>query len=480
MTCWSDFMPEFTDEDDSIPNLEIEDELDYEHSRAFYLYLISKNSDLLDACNAIMAECYSPVELKTRPKKEAARKVIRRIVIALYKQWENDPTMFLSISLNNNDWSISGRYGKLGLSAMQLRRAIRKLEANGFIHFHRADPQHNPEGRMQSRIIALPKLIQTIHQENVPQSNIHARIRSDANRYKVQDGRPRILMKDNDKKIVKFRRMSKDVAESERLLERYQAILDATEIINPETRMIQTPYDKFQYRVFSNNSFRYNGRVHGGFWQTIKKEFRAQILLDGIPTVERDIKATFPVIIYHAMGIDYWQQFHHVPAAEIYKTDPYYLEGYTDRAGYEKAFRSAIKVVFNSAINTTNNGDNLGWLTKIIRYEHLPLMLNMTPPKITKEVAAVVHREAPVFIKKFIRERHHLLKDYFFYAPNGLQAMNLESKVALKVIETFVNLNKPILTVFDSFIVKAEDDYLLKNTIVNCYWRTTGFAPAFS
>ena len=210
------------------------------------------------------------------------------------------------------------------------------------------------------------------------------------------------------------------------------------------------------------------------------KQKLKQVFLDGIPTVERDIKATFPVIIYHAMGIDYWQQFHHVPAAEIYKTDPYYLEGYTDRAGYEKAFRSAIKVVFNSAINTTNNGDNLGWLTKIIRYEHLPLMLNMTPPKITKEVAAVVHREAPVFIKKFIRERHHLLKDYFFYAPNGLQAMNLESKVALKVIETFVNLNKPILTVFDSFIVKAEDDYLLKNTIVNCYWRTTGFAPAFS
>ena len=480
MTCWGDFMPEFTDEDDSIPNLEIEDDLDYEHSRAFYLYLISKNRDLLDACNLIMAESYSPAELKTRPKKEAARKVIRRIVIALYKQWENDPAKFLSISLNNNDWSKSGRYGKLGLSALQLRRAIRNLEANGFIHFHRADPQHNPEGRMQSRIIALPKLIQTIHQENVPQSNVHARIRSDAKRYEFELGRPRIIMKDNDKKIIKIRRKPKDVAESEKLLEKYQVILDATEIINPETGLIQTPYDKFQYRIFNRNSFLFNGRVEGGFWQTIKREFRAQILLDGIPTVERDIKATFPVIIYHALGIDYWQQFHDVPAAEIYKKDPYYLEGYTDRPGYENAFRSAIKVVFNSAINTTNNGDNLGWLTKIIRYEHLPLMLNITPPKITPEVAAVISLEAPVFIKKFINEKHPLLKDYFFYAPNGLQAMNVESKVALKVIETFVNLNKPILTVFDSFIVKAEDNNLLKETMVNCYWRTTGFAPAFS
>jgi hypothetical protein len=58
--------------------------------------------------------------------------------------------------------------------------------------------------------------------------------------------------------------------------------------------------------------------------------------------------------------------------------------------------------------------------------------------------------------------------------------MNVESKVVLKVIETFVNLNKPILTVFDSLIVKTEDDNFLKETIVNCYWRTTGFVPAFS
>ena len=199
-----------------------------------------------------------------------------------------------------------------------------------------------------------------------------------------------------------------------------------------------------------------------------------------MPTVERDIKATFPVIIYHALGIDYWQQFHDVPQSEFYKTDPYYLEGYTDRPGYEKAFRGALKVVFNSAINTTNDGENLGWLTRIIRQGHLPILLAKTPPAITPEAAEVVSREAPVFIKKFINERHPLLRDYFFYASTGLQAMNMESRVALKVIETFVNLNKPILTIFDSFIVKAEDDVFLKETIVNCYWRTTGFAPAFS
>jgi len=473
----SAFMPEFADEDELINDLE--NEFDYEHSRAFYLYLISKNRDLLDACNVIMAECYSPIELRTRRLKEAARKVIRRIVIALYKEWENDPTRFLSISLNNNDWSISGRYGKLGLSALQLRRAINKLNDNGFIHFHRASLQHNPEGRRQSRIVALPKLIQTIHQENEASSNIQNRIKEDPMRFEVQLNRPRIILKDENKQIVKSKRKPVDVVQSERLLERYQVLLDATEIINPETGILLTPYDKFQYRVFSNSSFKYNGRVHGGFWQTINKEFRPQILLNGVQTVERDIKATFPVIIYHALGIDYWQQFNDTPESEHYKTDPYYLEGYTDRLGYEKAFRGALKVVFNSAINTNNSGKHLGWLTRIVRDEYLPLLLARTPPAITAEMAAVVSREAPVFIKKFIRERHPLLKDYLFYAPNGLQAMNMESKVVLKVIEEFVRVSKPILTVFDSFIVKAEDDNFLKETIVNCYWKIMGFAPAF-
>jgi hypothetical protein len=432
---------------------------------------------MLSSCNAIMNECYPEIELKTRKKKEAARKVIRRIVIALYKEWENDQTKFLSISLNNNDWAVNGRYGKLGLSAKQLSRALYKMNQNGFIHFYVADQQHNPEGRKQSRIIALPKLIQTIHQANVAGNLIQNRIMSDSKRYEVQLNRPRIILKNNDKQIVKIRRMPTDVAESKRLLEGYQIILDTTEVINPETGIIQTPYDKFQYRVFSRNSFNYNGRVHGGFWQTINKEFRPHIFLDGVPTKERDIKATFPIIIYHALGIDYWQQFLDIPQTEIDKADPYYLEGYTDRVGYEKGFRGALKVVFNSAINTNNSGKNLGWLTRIIREEYLHSLLASTPPKITPEVAEVISRETPIFIKKFIRERHPLITEYFFNASNGLQAMNMESKVVLKVIEVFTNLNKPILTVFDSFIVKNEDDDFLRETIVNSYWSVTGFTP---
>lgn len=475
------FMPNLNIEDEASTELgftiDDEHELDYENSRAFYLYLISKNADLLDGCNVVMNECYTGIELKTRKKKEAARKVVRRIVIALYKEWENNPEKFLSISLNNNDWSAGGRYGKLGLTATQLKRVIKKMNDNGFIHFHLADQQHNPEGRKQSRIIALPKLIQTIHQANDVGNIVQNRILLDGKRYEVQSNRPRIILKNNDKKIVKIRRMPTEVAKSERLLERYQIILDTTEIINPETGIIQTPYDKFQYRVFSRNSFYYNGRVHGGFWQTIKKEFRPQILLNQLPTVEVDIKATFPVIIYHELGIDYWQQFLDIPQTEMYRADPYYLEGYTDRDVNGNDFRRVVKVVFNSAINTTNSGENLGWLTSIIRHKYLPQLLARTPPGITLEAAEVISREAPVFIKKFINERHPILREYYFDEANGLQAMNLESKVVLKVIEVFTTLNKPILTIFDSFIVKIEDGNFLKETIVNSYWNVTGFTP---
>lgn len=452
-----------------------EHEDDLSHSRAMYLYLITKNSHFLNGCNAILADCYRAEEIRTRTKKEAARRVIRLLVIALYKEWEHAPAKYLTISLNNNDWSAGGRYAALRLSARQLSRALHKLHEESYIDFIPGEYRRAAEERRQTQFRALPKLIQTMHL-NPRGENVERLIKSDLTRYQSGLTRPRIQLKDEDKVVINPRRTPSHVIESQRLLEQYQALLDRTEIVNPETGEILTPYDKFQYRVFSRGSFKFNGRIHGGFWQRMDSELRESIKLDGEDTIEIDIKATFPVMIYHALGIDYWREFTQNLPENVFKADPYYLEGYTDRETYGKDFRNILKVVFNSAINTTNAGKHLGWLTKLVR-ERVDALLAGNPPKITPEAADIIKREAPTFIKKFIRERHHLLADYFFNADNGLQAMNYESEVVLKVIAEFVRLNKPILTIFDSFIVKQEDKTLLNETILTSYYHTFGYAP---
>jgi CRISPR/Cas system-associated protein Csx1 len=82
-------------------------------------------------------------------------------------------------------------------------------------------------------------------------------------------------------------------------------------------------------------------------------------------------------------------------------------------------------------------------------------------------------------IKKFLYEKHHLLKNYYFDAEVGMLAMNAESEVALAIIKEFTRLDKPILTIYDSFVVKEEDKSLLTETMVNCYYQRLGFHPFF-
>jgi hypothetical protein len=452
--------------DNDRPNLE--------HSRGFHLYLVTKNKDLLDGCNAVLLDCFLPNEIRTFKKRGAARKVMRRLVMSLYKEWELDPEKFITVSLNNSDWAKNGRYGKLGISPHLLRKAIKRLEENGYISLFLGDIHWDKENRKQTRVRALPKLIEAIHHSQVKGETVKNRIRKDKRKYLADDDRPRTILKDENKNPIPIKRKPSDVVEGEGLLEKYQALLDKTSIISPIHGEIE-PYDKFQYRTFNNGTFKHNGRVLGGFWQTIGSKLRSQIVIDGQGTTEIDIQGTFPVLVYHMLGIDYWQEY---TDKDFHAADPYYLAGYTDDETYGKAYRRILKVVFNSAVNTTNSGNNLGWLTKLIR-EEAEGMSQADPPKISLEEMERISETAPVFIKKFIFERHPLLKDFFFNADIGMQAMNAESRVAMKVIEKFVQLGKPVLTVYDSFIVKQEDRATLGEVIINAYWEVIGFTPFF-
>lgn len=453
----------------------IEENIDCDNSIGWHLYLITKNKDLLKGCNDVMYECFLDEEINTRKRKEAVRKIIRRLVISLYKVYEVDPTKYITVSLNNNDWSGKGRYSQLGLSAKRIRVVIDHLHEKGLIELIVGDVGWNPKDRKQTRIRALPRLIEIVNQTQVQGDVLKAQIQLDKKKYLVDDNRPRIILRDKDKNSIHIPRLPNHIAQGKRLLEKYQEILDGTLIISPKQGEIEA-YEKFQYRIFSNGRFDHNGRVHGGFWQTIDSELRPYIVLDGQATVEQDIKATFPVIVYHFLGIDYWQQYRDLPWEENYKADPYYLEGYTDTEPFGKDYRNTLKIIFNSAINSENTGKNLGWLTTVAR-ARLQERLNANPPKLSREAVEIISPQLPKLINRFIREKHHLLKDHLFFKELGMEAMYAESLVAMGVIGEFVLHRKPVLTIYDSFIVKEEDGNLLSEVIINAYFNVMGFLP---
>jgi hypothetical protein len=320
-----------------------------------------------------MKECYTVRELSTRVKQGAKRTVIRRLVMSLIKTFERDSTKWQTVSLNKNDWDKGGRYYKLRLKAEQLSKAVQRLEENGYCELVKGNQHWNPDKRRQTRIRATAKLIEAVDLVNLAK---------DKDRWKSVKDRPRIELRDTDKQPVNVPRLPSHIAECERLLEKYQQLLDTTIISLPAKAISKngdtfagefTPYDKWVRRIFNKGAWNKGGRLAGGFWQSLSKEERLTLLLDGQEVTETDIRATFPVMVYHSiLGIDYWDQF---------EEDPYHLEGYT-----EEDHRNALKLIFNAAINVTNNGIHKGWLTKIIRDKNISQRVNEQAPELIKRL----------------------------------------------------------------------------------------------
>ena len=61
---------------------------------------------------------------------------------------------------------------------------------------------------------------------------------------------------------------------------------------------------KFVRRVFSRGEWYYNGRYYRGFSQQVGEEYRKDIRMDDVPTIEVDFKGLHPAIIAAMKGVN--------------------------------------------------------------------------------------------------------------------------------------------------------------------------------
>jgi hypothetical protein len=61
---------------------------------------------------------------------------------------------------------------------------------------------------------------------------------------------------------------------------------------------------KFVRRIFSRGEWYYNGKFYGGFWQQVGEEYRKDIRIGDIPTIEVDFKGLHPAIIAATKGVN--------------------------------------------------------------------------------------------------------------------------------------------------------------------------------
>lgn len=192
---------------------------------------------------------------------------------------------------------------------------------------------------------------------------------------------------------------------------------------------------KFVRRIFSRGDWMYNDRFYGGWWQQIGEDLRRDITLNNLPTVEVDYKGLHASILAAEAG-------HYDRDKDIYNLGEQILHQF-DMYRQRKIVKFLVLTAINaktqkSAFSAFRDNCDAG-----------------TPEK------RLTDKELEQYLTKFI-QLHPYLEDKLC-ADQGVRLMFLDSQITAKIINNFVKMKKPILSVHDSYIVQTTDVDLLRD-----------------
>lgn len=162
------------------------------------------------------------------------------------------------------------------------------------------------------------------------------------------------------------------------------------------------------YRVFNRSSFRMGGRAYG-WWQSLPKERRRQLLLDGEPVAEPDFVQMHASILYAQRG--------HRLEGDAYETGEF--------------SREHGKLAFNVALNAKTRQ---GAIAALMNKPSWPLSHAET----AKLLDALAQRNSPIAAD--------------LHADRGIALMRLDSEITLGAVKGCIEAGIPALPVHDSML----------------------------
>lgn len=203
----------------------------------------------------------------------------------------------------------------------------------------------------------------------------------------------------------------------------------------PELRSFAINFQKvFLRRVFSL-SFDQGGRFYGGWWQLIKSDLRARVLINGEPTVECDFSSMALRMLY---------------ANE--KVDPGMGDLYDLGLNYKNDSVQSRKLVKGFVLAVLNDKKKTFRLSK---YD--------------LKFLGVTHKELFTALCK----RHDPIKHHF-YSGIGLRLQYIDSQIAELVMLDLINENEVCLPVHDSFLVRRGLQDKLTETMNKAFRKLLG------
>lgn len=362
--------------------------------------------------------------LKAKPENAAA------IAIALYAEHHGSGRR-TSYSRAKTHYDLPRRYRSRLYSYRSVVGAVDQLDALGLIEHDR-----RPPGRRgwQSAMRAKPELIVALGEVMAPAD------------LRMQALREPLLLRDEEGELRDYSDNRETHRMRREIQEQNEAVLGANlgNVITLPSRL---------RRIF-NEGFGRGGRFYaeGGAWQTLPKQERLRIVIDGEPVVEIDYAAFHPTLLYAELGL---------PAP----TEPYAAPGFS---------RDLVKIAFNVILNSTGRpgarytlAHKRAMAEDIIGMENLPdesfddLFHRLS--RIVPGYAQHANRRADELIEAIL-ERHASVQ-HLFFSGVGTQLQRIDSDIAEDVMRMMHRRGIVVLPVHDSFIVAASKADVLEEVM---------------
>ncbi|MCE7913275.1 MAG: hypothetical protein DYH15_01080 [Nitrosomonas sp. PRO4] len=383
-------------------------------------YLYSEHTKVVGAVEYIVDDILKP------PKSSRKKywKIARMLITNLWEAASASNNPWRGLSRDSNAYQTGTRYHKIYIPFLVVKIVDRLILLS---YIEQINGKYNPAtgfGRT-ARIRATDKLLELVKIKD---------------KYSVIIPNPEaesetIFLKDENKDLVDYKDNERtETARKE--LSLLNELLSNTEIkvdkkALKDNRLV-TLTDKRLYRVFNNNDLWAGGRIYGGFWQAIKREYRKTITINGEKVTELDFKANHPSMIYRTSTES--------PVPE----DCYAIKGFD---------RNIAKNAMLMMINNSTKDKAANALVKKV-WEKLQKKITLVNARKVIEALEILHE--PILP--------------FLYDPHlGMSLQTIEGEIAIDILFNLMKKNIPCLPIHDSFIVSVHHREQLRDAMIASY-----------
>lgn len=315
----------------------------------------------------------------------------------------HDERRWVSYSRHKAFYSGQRRYRGTAYTYTRILPVIDELLQLNLIEEERAGP--GDRGR-QSRFRATPRLVEGLAGAVMG--------------YRLWET---IRLKDGEGTLIDYRenastiRMRREMEAINAFLASIDLRLDAPDVVRTTHHLLvagayyrPTPTPSL-YRIFNRGSFGFGGRAYG-WWQSLPKAYRRQLLIDGEATSEPDFVQMHPSILYALRG----KRLEH----DAYETGEF--------------SRNDGKLAVSVLLNAKSRAGAISALTNKPDWAHN-------------------HQETGRLFDLLKRLNPDIAED--FHADRGARLMRLDSDIALETVRSCAKAGIPVLPIHDAMTCQA-------------------------